>query len=507
MTAETDGDVSTQKNDLDTTAPNWRNRRKTMTRFTTMIKKMVLPLIASGILCATGLYAQSPNVSVVVNRADLTYQEGDTTATYRVVLSEPAQQDMWVQLRCQYPDATSADACLTLSMTNILIRQNFTNSSSYAMTILDGTSVTASGIDIMPTITNATAKAQYPNAYPGIVMIQNAVPTIDTTPSSQSSTTVPISAFNAIEINKPFTFHYKVTDVSADLNGTMNVMFEFPDFTTTNVVGAIGTVVHTFTSSDLGIQYVRMTATDKDGGVSSIVTVPINVVVPLPPPSVTVVSYPVFIAENDPTAKQLTVMLSQTPASAGITQPVTVYLDVTPPTNAINGAVIIPTSVVFYASDMIKQVLFTVRDGTPVSAISGFTVTPRIATNTAGSTLYTQFQPGQVLVQNVAPVFQQPTDGSTNTVATVGQPRTFTWSVLDVAADLTGMTLDWDWGDGTSTRTIGGSGTTNHTYNTEFFQVLVTVKATDKDGDFTTINFYVINSSATLVHCKIQSFG
>jgi hypothetical protein len=432
-----------------------------------------------------------PNVSVVVNRADLTYQEGDTTATYKVILSEPAQQDTWVQLTCQYPDGTSAGACLSLLTTNILIRQNFTNSSSYAMTILDGTPVTASGIDIMPTITNATAKAQYPSAYPGIVMIQNAVPTIDTTPSSQSSTTVPISAFNAIEINKPFTFHYKVTDVSADLNGMTNVMFEFPDFTTTNVVGAIGTVTHTFTSSDLGIQYVRMTATDKDGGVSSIVTVPINVVVPLPPPSVTVVSYPVFIAETDNTAKQLTVMLSQTPASAGITQPVTVYLDVTPPTNTINGAVIIPTSVVFYASDMTKQVLFTVRDGTQLSAISGFTVTPRIATNTTGSTVYTQFQPGQVLVQNVAPVFQQPTDGSTNTVATVGQPRTFTWSVLDVAADLTDMKLDWDWGDGTSTRTIGGSGTTNHTYLSASSQIAVTVTATDKDGDIARISFYV----------------
>jgi hypothetical protein len=53
-----------------------------------------------------------PNVSVTVNRADGIYQEGDTTATYQVVLSEPAQQDTWVQLKAQYLDTNSASASL-----------------------------------------------------------------------------------------------------------------------------------------------------------------------------------------------------------------------------------------------------------------------------------------------------------------------------------------------------------------------------------------------------------
>ena len=449
-----------------------------------------------------------PNVSVVVDRADLTYNEGDTNATYRVILSEPAQQDTYVQLRCQYPDGTPADACLSLATTNILIRQYFTNSTSFEMTLLDGTAATVSGIDIMPTITNAAAQAQYTKAYPGIIIIKNVAPRVDTTPQSQPMTATPISAFNAIEINKPFTFRYNASDVGADMYGAqpISVLFTFPDGTTTNSIGANGTVTKIFTSAYLGIQQVSMTARDKDGGTRT-VTFLINVVPALPVPSVTVTGPGVLIPETSTGLYTLTVTLSQTPASAGITDPMIVYLDRTPIDSGLNGAVDIPAtqSVTFYSSQTNKTVNFTVMDGTRLSTTSGFTVTPRIdPSNVVAVNTYKDKQPGLVLIQNTAPVIQDPRDQSTNTVATVGQSRAFTWQVLDVDADLPGMTLFWDWGDGTTTTTTGASGTTNHTFNTASPQVTVKVKATDKDGGTSSIIFYVtVKDSKTVIALPI----
>jgi hypothetical protein len=454
-----------------------------------------------------------PNISVEVNRADGVYLEGDTSATYRVVLSEPAQQNMWVQLKCQYWDATSADACLSLSTTNIFIRQNATNSIAYSMTILDGTFDTASGIDIMPTVTNAAAQAQYPsiNTKPGIVIIQNVAPTIDTIPTSQpvSPSTAPVSPFNAIEVNKPFTFRYRAEDISADKTGTppISVMFTFPDGTTTNSVGVIGSATKTFTSTYLGLQEVTMTVEDKDHGVR-MVTFPINVIPQLPIPWVKVSNYPVGIAENDTTSKDLTITLSQSPASAGITDPVVVDLFTQPGTNNLNGSVDIPTSVTFYSSETTKTIQFTVQDGTRLSqAPGGFTVTPSIApTNAAAVLIYKDCQPGRVSVQNIAPVIQLPINGSTNTVATIGQPCTFNWSVGDVAADLPGMTLVWSWGDGTpNTTTTGASGSTNHIFNSNAATANVTVTATDKDGASSLVcSFYVtLRASKTITALPI----
>jgi hypothetical protein len=192
-------------------------------------------------------------------------------------------------------------------------------------------------------------------------------------------------------------------------------------------------------------------------------------------------------------------MLSQTPASAGITQPVVVYLDVAPVNSALNGAITMPASVTFYSSQSTKTVNFTVQDGTALSAGGGFTVTPRIVAGQPGDTVYTQFQPGQILVQNVAPFFIVPIDGSTNTVATVGQVRSFNWSITDVNADLPTMQVVWDWGDGTTSTTTGGSGTTTHTYMTASSQISVSVRATDKDGAFALINFYVNVKDSKLV--------
>lgn len=484
-----------------------------MARFTTIIKKtIVLPLVASGMCYATGgAYAQSTNVSVVVNRTDLTYAEGDSSAEYNVILSAPALQDTWVTLQGQYLiDNTSSDDTLTLTVTNnILIPDGLTSSVPYTMVLKDGTFKTSTGIKIIPTITNPDSQAQYPDSYYAIVRIQNVAPGIDTVPTCQPTTSA-MPPYNAIELGKPFVFRSRATDIIADVNGTppISVQFQFEDGTIKNAVGIQGMVTNTFTS--LGAQSVTMVATDKDGGQQT-VSFPIMVIPSLPPPAVTVVDYPVVIAENDSATKQLTVMLSQTPFSAGITDPVDVYLIVTPANSALNGAVTIPILVTFYGSQATKTVSFNVQDGTLLSAGSGFTVTPRIVAGQPGSTVYTQFQPGRVLVHNVAPIFQQPVDGSTKLFVTFGQPSTFNWSIDDVAADLPGMMLLWDWGDGTTSTTTGGSGTTTHTYNAALSQASVTVRATDKDSDFALTSFSVVEAydvpKYLAVGANVASFG
>ncbi len=434
-----------------------------------------------------------PNVSIAVNSPDSTYYEGDTTAKYQVVLSAEALQDTMVTVVAQYvTDGSSANNCLGLSITNITVAAGRSNSAFYGMTIKDGTLDTATGILLVPTITNAAAQAQYPRAYAGFVAILNNPPTVDTQPTSQpiAPSTSPVSPYDSIIINTPFTFRYKATDIAADVTGAppITVEFQFEDGSSLFSTGATGTVTKTFNA--IGRQTVFMVATDKDGGVGT-VPFPINVVAP---PSITVLVPPgsAFSFEDDSINKTMEIYLSRPPSSVGITNRVVVFLDVTPPNDALNGAITVPAFVEFNPSQTNKTVYFQVQDGTALSVSSGFTVTPRIASGAVGANIYTEINAGEIRVQNKAPVIQLPVNGSTNTIATVGQPCTFNWSVIDVPADNLNMQLVWTWGDGTSSTTNGGSGSITHTYMAANLQTPVSLTATDKDGAITIINFIVI---------------
>jgi hypothetical protein len=208
--------------------------------------------------------------------------------------------------------------------------------------------------------------------------------------------------------------------------------------------------------------------------------------------SVTVADHPVIISEHDTTPQQLTVVLSQTPAAAGITEPVVVCLDVTPTNSPLHGSIIIPSNITFYATQATQQVSFIAQDGTLLSESDGFTVTPRIMDGQPGSKLYQQLQPGQILVQNVDPVILSPLAGSTILV-TVGQPQTFNWLISDAEADLPDMTIWWDWGDGTMSTTTGGVGSTSHTYTARLPPwATITVTAIDKEGGSSLIPFFAL---------------
>ncbi|HPW75865.1 MAG TPA: PKD domain-containing protein, partial [Kiritimatiellia bacterium] len=126
-------------------------------------------------------------------------------------------------------------------------------------------------------------------------------------------------------------------------------------------------------------------------------------------------------------------------------------------------------------------VAFNVPDGIHASELFGITIMP-VITNAAIDAVYSgESVPCIVKVANVAPVVQTPQNGATAT-AKRGTPQRFTWSVSDVAADLTGMTVTWDFGDGSALVTTNGYfGEIFHTYTSNGSRE-VKVFATDKDG-------------------------
>ncbi|MEI7899590.1 MAG: LamG-like jellyroll fold domain-containing protein [bacterium] len=76
-----------------------------------------------------------------------------------------------------------------------------------------------------------------------------------------------------------------------------------------------------------------------------------------------------------------------------------------------------------------------------------------------------------------------PSASTTSNIVTIAQdtPRTFSWTINDVAADLASMSVTWDFGDGTTTNRTGGSGSVIHTY-TAIGDKTVIITAVDKDG-------------------------
>ncbi|MDX9868172.1 MAG: PKD domain-containing protein, partial [Kiritimatiellia bacterium] len=126
-------------------------------------------------------------------------------------------------------------------------------------------------------------------------------------------------------------------------------------------------------------------------------------------------------------------------------------------------------------------VAFSVPDGIHVSELFGITITPVITNGVIDAWYSGESVPCVVKVANVAPVVTSPLNGAAAT-AKRGTPQRFTWSVSDVAADLTGMTVTWDFGDGSAPVTTNGYfGEIFHTYTSNGPRT-VTVFATDKDG-------------------------
>ncbi|MDD4101813.1 MAG: PKD domain-containing protein, partial [Kiritimatiellae bacterium] len=138
-----------------------------------------------------------------------------------------------------------------------------------------------------------------------------------------------------------------------------------------------------------------------------------------------------------------------------------------------------------------SEVFFNVPDGTVWSAGAGIVVTP-VITNAAAAAVYTRTRTGRVYVQNTVPAIINPLSTDEITV-TRGEPHPFNWMVNDVLADRqSGMTVEWIFGDGTTTNVSGSTGTVLKSYASNGTKV-VKVKATDKDNGISAeIQFTVI---------------
>ena len=126
--------------------------------------------------------------------------------------------------------------------------------------------------------------------------------------------------------------------------------------------------------------------------------------------------------------------------------------------------------------------LFNTPDGTAYSANPGVTLTATVLTNNAAQLKYTRTLPAVVIVKNVKPSV---TISTVVPNAIMNAPFAFSWLASDVAADLaTGMTVTWDFGDGTVTNVPGSSGSISHTFAgaANSYTKTVTVTAHDKDG-------------------------
>lgn len=125
--------------------------------------------------------------------------------------------------------------------------------------------------------------------------------------------------------------------------------------------------------------------------------------------------------------------------------------------------------------------LFSMPDGTALSAWAGVSLTP-VVTSPEAAAHYTRICGATVYVNNAKPTILSPQETDTPTVFR-GQPHGFQWNVSDVAADLAaGVEVTWLFGDGTAGVVVtGATGTVTHTFYS-VGQKVVRVVARDKDG-------------------------
>jgi hypothetical protein len=427
------------------------------------------------------VFVDEPHVRVT--SSELVYSETPDGGTgyFRVYLSEPYPEDVWVRLETD----PLSQSNLTFASTNAFrIAAASTNSAASWFSLKDGTQDSAMfGITVTPIITSSPASSYYTGVRSATVFVTNSRPQV-TSPSEQGL---------QVPFFVPYTFNYSVDDVSADL-GTMIVRWNFGDGTTATVTGAVGAVSHTYAT--LGDKTVWLEAEDKDGSTSSRVQFIVTVFVPRPPTVAVVGPKSPVLETSTPNTGNLSVYLSEP-----FTNAVTVALNVTPATNKINGALLLSTNLIIFAPGETQKVVHvSARDGTEASRYNGFAVTPSVMDPASAVAHYTSVEPGGVALRNIPPIIYKPvaSDLQGNPVYTMtqGRPFSFTWLVSDVWDDLGSLQLTWYFGDGGTLSVTGATGVCTHTYlSTGDFVVTATV--IDKDGGYNEVRFKVQVVAAT----------
>ena len=117
-------------------------------------------------------------------------------------------------------------------------------------------------------------------------------------------------------------------------------------------------------------------------------------------------------------------------------------------------------------------------------------LTPTVTSSAIDVTYFADRRSGYVTVANVNPSVTARLASST--YATRGKACLFSWTATDVAADTnSGMTVSWDFGDGTITNVTGAAGVISHMFTTTSSGRTVVVTAYDKDGGASSYSFTV----------------
>lgn len=205
---------------------------------------------------------------------------------------------------------------------------------------------------------------------------------------------------------------------------------------------------------------------------------------PLPSVRVTVRAG-IYLEWQEPNIGIIEVKLSEP-----FTNQVAVTLVVSPTNSPVNGAVQLESdTVIFDVAETIKEIRFSTLDGTDVSKMHGFTITPVVTTPVAAE-FYTVCFADTLHIINEDPYFD--TVGPVESGVTIGESQQFFWSISDVAADLETMRVQWDWGDNTSDTLINAPhGSISHTYAFAG-RYSVGVTAIDKDGGIGFMRFLFV---------------
>ena len=441
--------------------------------------------LSSEILFAVSVEPPAPQPSVTITPSAYVYQETTANASgeLSVTLSESFVEDVYIRLETD----PAVQSNIILSSTNAFrISAGTTNRvTPFRFSLADGTSFSElTGITLRPVVTNAAAAAYYTDLKETVVFVENVPPVVERPLASDLGSPADSTyGYDKVPLGEPFTFNYDVFDVDPDLAG-MSVEWTFGDGGSTTVIGANGSVTYTYSS--LGDKIVSVQATDKDGGISTLVEFKVTVVQPPPPPTVRIIRPAFELAETDtPYTGEMFVQLTE-----AFTNNVVVRLSM----NIANVLTLSETDLIFNVGETNKSVRLSPVDGTWTTRVPGVLVTPTVIGTAAAVAHYTTAS-AYVNIANVAPVINNPvaSDITSDTPAyTVPQdaPVSYYWSIFDVAADLPTMSVTWNWGDGTTDAVTGGSGNITHTYSS-LGDKIIRVDVQDKDGGTASVSFKV----------------
>ncbi|MDD2455967.1 MAG: PKD domain-containing protein, partial [Kiritimatiellae bacterium] len=383
-----------------------------------------------------------------------------------VVLSQPYAAPVTVRLDLSNMQAGETNVAFFATPLYVDIPAGATTSPEVFFNVPDGTVWSGgAGVMVTPVITNAAAAGVYTRTRAGRVYVQNAAPQI-----------IQPLATDVIEVTRgePHAFNWTVNDVLADRESGMTLSWSFGDGTSTNVSGAAGSVLKSYAIN--GPKVVKVTAADKDGGVSAEVQFTVNVVNPVPKPSVRVVPAKYEYAEtNLVNTGRFNVYLSDP-----IGDDTYVRFD-TYPAGQVNMLTSSGVKISAGTTQNVAELRFSLLDGTPSSELYGIEIMP-VVTNAEAAAVFKDMQSATIYVNNQPPRITMPAGGVELGPIPAGVPYAFNYKVSDVAADLDTMLVHWTFSDGDPVVTVTGAvGSVSHTYIAQGTHRVI-VQAEDKDG-------------------------